>query len=154
MQRAGLDYSVDEILIAAGGRPLIYAAYRSIVDKGDKVIYPVPSWNNNHYVHFTEGQHVTIQTKIENNFMPTADEIRPHVKTATLLAVCSPLNPTGTTFTKENLEAICDMVITENQRRGASEKKLYLLYDQIYWTLTYGSTEHFNPVSLRPPMKE
>ena len=154
MQRAGLDYGVDEILIAAGGRPLIYAAYRAIVDKGDKVIYPVPSWNNNHYVHFTEGQHVTIQTKIENNFMPTADEIRPHIKTATLLAVCSPLNPTGTTFTKENLEAICDMVITENQRRGASEKKLYLLYDQIYWTLTYGSTEHFNPVSLRPAMKE
>lgn len=154
MQRAGLDYGVDEILIAAGGRPLIYAAYRAIVDKGDKVIYPVPSWNNNHYVHFTEGQHVTIQTKIEHNFMPTADEIRPHVKTATLLAVCSPLNPTGTTFTKENLEGICDMVITENQRRGASEKKLYLLYDQIYWTLTYGSTEHFNPVSLRPAMKE
>jgi len=154
LQREGLNYATDEILIAAGGRPLIYAAYRAIVDKGDKVIYPVPSWNNNHYVHFTEGEHVTIQTKIEHNFMPTADEIRPHVKTATLLALCSPLNPTGTTFTKENLEAICDMVITENQRRGASEKKLYLLYDQIYWTLTYGSTEHFNPVSLRPAMKE
>jgi aspartate aminotransferase len=86
--------------------------------------------------------------------MPTADEIKPHIKGASLLAVCSPLNPTGTTFTKENLEAICDMVIAENLRRGASEKKLYLLYDQIYWTLTYGSTEHYNPVSLRPTMKE
>jgi aspartate aminotransferase len=153
LQRAGLDYGTDEILIAAGGRPLIYAAYRAIVDKGDKVIYPVPSWNNNHYVHFTEGEHVTIQTKKENNFMPTADEIKPHIKGASLLAVCSPLNPTGTTFTKENLEAICDLVIAENQRRGASEKKLYLLYDQIYWTLTYGNTAHFNPVSLRPAMK-
>ncbi|RYY45163.1 MAG: aminotransferase class I/II-fold pyridoxal phosphate-dependent enzyme, partial [Chitinophagaceae bacterium] len=50
-----LDFSPSEILIAAGGRPLIYAIYRAIVDKGDKVIYPVPSWNNNHYVHFTEG---------------------------------------------------------------------------------------------------
>jgi aspartate aminotransferase len=153
LQKEGLSYGADEILIAAGGRPLIYAAYRAIVDKGDKVIYPVPSWNNNHYVHFTEGEHVTIQTKKENNFMPSADEIRPHVKGASLLAVCSPLNPTGTTFTKENLEAICDMVITENQRRSAGEKKLYLLYDQIYWTLTFGSTEHFNPVTVRPAMK-
>jgi len=153
LQKEGLNYGADEILIAAGGRPLIYAAYRAIVDKGDKVIYPVPSWNNNHYVHFTEGEHVTIQTKKENNFMPSADEIRPHIKGASLLAVCSPLNPTGTTFTKENLEAICDMVITENQRRSAGEKKLYLLYDQIYWTLTFGSTEHFNPVTVRPAMK-
>ena len=48
--REGLSFTNEEILIAAGGRPLIYAAYRAIVDKGDKVIYPVPSWNNNHYV--------------------------------------------------------------------------------------------------------
>ncbi|MFT3682268.1 MAG: aminotransferase class I/II-fold pyridoxal phosphate-dependent enzyme [Ferruginibacter sp.] len=153
LQREGLDYGTNEILIAAGGRPLIYAAYRAIVDKGEKVIYPVPSWNNNHYVHFTEGEHVMIETKKENNFMPTAAEIAPHIKGASLLAVCSPLNPTGTTFPKEELEAICDLVLEENQRRGADEKKLYLLYDQIYWTLTYGDTLHYNPVSVRPAMK-
>jgi aspartate aminotransferase len=152
--REGLQFNTNEILIAAGGRPLIYAAYRAIVDKGEKVIYAVPSWNNNHYVHFTEGQHVVIESKKENNFMPAADEIKPHLKGASLLALCSPLNPTGTTFSKEELEAICDMVIEENAQRGADEKKLYLLYDQIYWTLTYGNTVHYNPVSLRPAMKE
>jgi len=154
LQREGLEYASNEILIAAGGRPLIYAAYRAIVDKGEKVIYPVPSWNNNHYVHFTEGLHVPIETKKENNFMPAADEIRPHIKGASLLALCSPLNPTGTTFTKDELVAICDLVIEENNSRGADEKKLYLLYDQIYWTLTFGSTQHYNPVSLNPAMKE
>ena len=154
LQREGLEYATNEILIAAGGRPLIYAAYRAIVDKGEKVIYPVPSWNNNHYVHFIEGEHVMIETKLENNFMPTAEEIRPHIKGASLLAVCSPLNPTGTTFTKKELEAICDLVIEENERRDEKEKKLYLLYDQIYWTLTYGDIQHYNPVSLRPAMKE
>jgi aspartate aminotransferase len=153
LQRELLDYSSNEILIAAGGRPLIYAAYRAIVDKGEKVIYPVPSWNNNHYVHFTEGEHVAIETRMENNFMPTANEIRPHIQGASLLALCSPLNPTGTTFTKAALEAICDLVIEENERRGDDEKKLYLLYDQIYWTLTFGATQHYNPVSLRPAMK-
>ena len=83
---------------------MIYAAYRAIVDKGDKVIYAVPSWNNNHYVHFTEGEHVVIESKLENNFMPTADEIKPHLEGTSLLALCSPLNPTGTTFTKEAIE--------------------------------------------------
>lgn len=152
--REGITYKTDEILIAAGGRPLLYTAYRAIVDKGEKVIYPVPSWNNNHYVHFTDGEHVVIETKLENNFMPTADEIRPHLKGASLLALCSPLNPTGTTFTKAALTEICDLVIAENGQRSATDKKLYLLYDQIYWTLTYGKVEHYNPVSLRPAMKE
>ena len=151
--REGIHFSNNEILIAAGGRPLIYAAFRAIVDKGDKVIYAVPSWNNNHYVHFNEGEHIVIESKLENNFMPTAEEIKPHIKGATLLALCSPLNPTGTTFTKEELEAICDLVLHENELRGKEEKKLYLMYDQIYWTLTFGDTKHYNPVTLRPAMK-
>jgi len=153
LSREGIDYKTNEILISNGGRPLIYAAFRAIVDKGDKVIYPVPSWNNNHYVHFNEGEHIVIESRLENNFMPTAAEIAPHIKGATLLALCSPLNPTGTTFSKAELEAICDLVIAENKQRSADEKKLYLMYDQIYWTLTYGDTQHYNPVSLRPEMK-
>lgn len=153
-ERLQLDFSTSEILIAAGGRPLIYAAYRAIVDKGDKVIYGVPSWNNNHYTHFTEGGHVVIESKPENNFMPTAEEIKPHVKGAALIALCSPLNPTGTAFTKQELEAICDVVLEENESRGAGEKKLYLLYDQIYWTLTYGKIKHVDPITLRPSMKD
>ena len=149
----GLDFELNEILIAAGGRPLIYAAYRAIVDKGDKVIYPIPSWNNNHYTHFTEGEHIAIESKRENNFMPTAAQIKPHLKGASLLALCSPLNPTGTVFSKTDLEEICDMVLEENELRAEGEKKLYLMYDQIYWTLTFGNTVHYNPVSLRPAMK-
>jgi len=70
------------------------------------------------------------------------------------LSLCSPQNPTGTTFTKHDLEAICDMVLEENTRRPETEKKLYVLYDQMYWHLTYGDIQHYNPVSLRPAMKE
>ena len=153
-QREGLTFGSNEILIAAGGRPLIYAAYRAIVDKGEKVIYAAPSWNNNHYVHFTEGTHVLIESTRENNFMPTAEEIKPHLKGAALLALCSPLNPTGTAFSRQELEDICDLVIAENEQRSADQKKLYLLYDQIYWTLTYGTTQHYNPIALRPAMKD
>lgn len=149
-----LDYGTNEILVASGGRPLIYAVFRALCDKGDKIIYAVPSWNNNHYTHFVEGQHIVVEAKAESNFMPTADDIRPYVKEATLISLCSPQNPTGTTFKKEELEAICDMVIEENTRRAAGEKKLYVMYDQMYWHLTYGDIQHYNPVSLRPAMRE
>jgi aspartate aminotransferase len=152
-EREDLDFNTNEILIAAGGRPLIYALYRALVDKGDKVIYSVPSWNNNHYVHFTEGRHEVIEASPENNFMPLAEDIKPHIKDGVLIALCSPLNPTGTVFKKEELEKICDMVLEENERRSEEEKKLYVMYDQMYWMLTYGDTVHYNPVSLRPEMK-
>lgn len=152
--RCGLDYGTNEILIAAGGRPLIYALYRTIIDKGDKVIYPAPSWNNNHYVHFTEGEHIMLEAAKENNFMLTAAQIAPHIKGAALLSLCSPLNPTGTTFGRAELDAICNLVIEENKTRGEGEKKLYLMYDQIYWTLTFGDTVHHNPVTINPAMKE
>lgn len=150
----GLDYGPNEILIAAGGRPLIYAIYRAIVDRDDTVIYAVPSWNNNHYVHFTEGRHQLIEATVESNFMPKAEDIKPHIQDAVLIALCSPLNPTGTVFSKEELEKICDMVLEENKRRAPDAKKLYVMYDQMYWTLTYGDTAHYNPVGLRPEMKE
>jgi aspartate aminotransferase len=153
-EREGLDFNTNEILIAAGGRPLIYTLYRALVDKGDKVIYAVPSWNNNHYVHFVEGRHEVIEATRENNFMPSAEDIKPHIKDAVLIALCSPLNPTGTVFQKEELEKICDMVLEENNRRTEEEKKLYIMYDQMYWMLTFGETVHYNPVSLRPEMKD
>lgn len=148
-----LSYSPNEVLVAAGGRPLIYAVFRAICDPGDKVIYAVPSWNNNHYAHFVSAEHVVIEAKAENNFMPTADEIEPHIKGASLITLCSPQNPTGTTFSQETLAAICKMIAAENESRPANAKKLYLLYDQMYWHLTYGSIKHYDPVNVDPRMK-
>ncbi|RYE27539.1 MAG: aminotransferase class I/II-fold pyridoxal phosphate-dependent enzyme, partial [Sphingobacteriaceae bacterium] len=73
---------------------------------------------------------------------------------AALLSLCSPLNPTGTMFSKQALEEICDLVIEENKSRSEGEKPLYILYDQIYSQLTFGDHEHFNPVTLRPELKD
>ncbi|MBS1572269.1 MAG: aminotransferase class I/II-fold pyridoxal phosphate-dependent enzyme, partial [Bacteroidetes bacterium] len=98
--RWNLDYSPNDILITAGSRPLIYATYKVIVDAGDKVIFPIPSWNNNHYCYLTGANGIEIPTTPENNFLPTAEDIKPHIEGAVLIALCSPLNPTGTMFTK------------------------------------------------------
>ena len=153
-ERCCLDYKANQILISGGSRPLIYSIYLALVDPGDKVVFPAPSWNNNHYCDLLKARGVMVDTQPENNFMPTADELRPHLKGATLLALCSPLNPTGTMFLKQNLEEICDLVIAENKTRKAGEKPLYILYDQIYSQLTFGSHKHYDPVTLRPELKD
>ena len=151
--RWNLEYSANDILITAGSRPLIYAVYKVIVDEGDKVIYPTPSWNNNHYAYLTSADAVEVKTTQENNFLPTAADLKPHLSGAVLLALCSPLNPTGTMFTEAQLREICEMILEENAKREADEKPLYLMYDQIYSNLTFGA-KHVDPVSLFPEMRD
>jgi aspartate aminotransferase len=151
--RQGLNYGKDDVLISGGARPLIYAAYSALVNKGEKVIFPIPSWNNNHYTYLNFAEPVIVESTPENKFLPTAAAIRPRLEEAALIALCSPLNPTGTSFTKAGLTEICDLIISENKRR-VGQKPLYLLYDQIYSALTLGGTKHYDPVSLRPEMRE
>ncbi len=150
-----LSYSPNEILVTSGARPAIYAAYVTLLNRGDKVIYPVPSWNNNHYCHLVGAIGVPVETRPENNFMPTAEEIKPYIGDASMIALCSPLNPTGTSFNRESLDAICRLIMHENRKRKEQHRKpLYVLYDQIYWVLTYGDIVHYNPVQLYPELRD
>lgn len=152
-ERGGLNYKADEILIAGGARPVIYSIFRALVDINDTVIFAVPSWNNNHYSYLNGAKAVVVEAMPENNFMPKAVNIEPFIQQATLVALCSPQNPTGTIFSKEGLEEICDLILAENIRRCPNTKPVYLMYDQIYWALTHGNSKHYDPVSLRPEMK-
>jgi aspartate aminotransferase len=147
----GLKYPLEGILIAGGARPVIYGAYRAVLDAGDTVVYPVPSWNNNHYVHMCGARGVSVKTSADRGFMPTLDELRPHLSEARLLALCSPLNPTGTMVDPEELKAISLAVVAENKRRaGTGQKPLVVMFDHIYWVLTLGRVKHVTPVELVP----
>ena len=148
----GLDYPVGSILITAGSRPGIYGTFKTLVDPGDRVVYAVPSWNNNHYCHLTSAAGVPVATTRATAFLPTRELLEPVIRGARLLSLNSPLNPTGTAFDAATLGAICDLVLEENARRGAGERPLYVMFDQVYWMLTFGDTRHVNPVSLRPEM--
>jgi aspartate aminotransferase len=148
----GLEYGVESVLVTGGSRPGIFSVYSALVDPGDVVVYPVPSWNNNHYVHLSGARGVPITCRAEDAFLPTRALLEDAVRGARLLALNSPLNPCGTAFTPEALGAICDMVLEENARRGPGERPLYVMYDQVYWMLTFGDTMHVNPVTLRPAM--
>lgn len=152
-RRLRLEYPLDSVLVTGGSRPGIYATYATLVDPGDPVVYPVPSWNNNHYCHLSGAAPRPVVCSPENAFLPTRDLLQEAVVGARLLALNSPLNPTGTAFTRDQLEGICDLVLEENARRTPGERPLYLLYDQVYWMLTFGSAKHVDPVSLRPEIR-
>lgn len=153
-QNSEAKYDAEEIIIGAGGRPLLYTVFVSILDAGDGVIYPVPSWNNEHYCILTDTKSYLIETTAEDHFMPRPDAMKPYLKDANIIALNSPLNPSGTVISEESLREICQMVIEENRRRGEGEKPLFLVYDQIYSYLIHGDKKHVTPVELFPEMKE
>jgi aspartate aminotransferase len=152
--KGGFNIDPEEIIIASGARPIIYSVYRAIVNPGDSVIYPVPSWNNEHYCLMNGAKPLIVETKPENNFLPSAEDLKPFIKEAKLVALCSPQNPTGTLFKKQQLKDICDLIMEENYRRKDDERPLYLLLDQIYWILTHKDNVHYNPVDLTPEIKD
>jgi aspartate aminotransferase len=147
----GLKYPIESVLVAGGARPLLYGAYRTLLDPGDVALYPVPSWNNNHYAYLSGAKAIEIPVSAASNFFPTADQIRPHLEHARMLSLNSPLNPTGTVIDKDELQRIATLVVEENGRRQkAGARPLYLVFDQVYWSLTFGDTVHRTPIELVP----
>jgi aspartate aminotransferase len=146
-----LTYPLESTLIAGGARPVIFAAYASIVDPGDRVIFPTPSWNNNHYTYLVGGKPVEIVVGPETNFLPTAELLLPHIRDARLLCINTPNNPAGTVMSREEVERIARLVVDENALRTArGERPLFLLWDQVYWMLTFGESRHYAPPQLVP----
>jgi len=137
-------------VVTGGARPGLFAAYQLIVAPGDRVVFPVPSWNNDHYCELAGATAVPIECSEDTAFLPTPAALARAIRGARLLVLNSPVNPTGTAFDAATLGAICDVVLEENGRRSADEPPLYLLYDQVYWMLTFGGLSHVVPSVLRP----
>ena len=149
----GLKYRMDSVIMGSGARPPIFATVALVLEPGDKMLFGIPSWNNPYYVHLAGAGAVALATDVESNFLLTAAQIEPHLEGVTLVCLNSPLNPCGTAYSKEQLGDICDVILDENARRAASgQRPVMVMYDQVYWMLCYGETEHHTPISVRPDM--
>ena len=85
-ESGGLSYDPSLIQVSSGARPLIHAVFQLALDPGETVVFPVPSWNNNHYTHLAHGKQVPVQTKAEHDFMPRAEDIAPFLSEAGLIS--------------------------------------------------------------------
>ena len=151
----GLDIPLDGVLICAGGRPVIYGAYHALVNTGDRVVYPTPSWSNEYYTPMVGATSVEVPCGRETGFLPTAASLETALRGARMLVLNSPMNPAGTMFSEAQLAGICDAVLAENARRevsAAGERPLFVLFDHMYWMLTFGGARHYTPSGLRPEM--
>lgn len=155
-QHGGFDYKPSEIIVTSGARPLIYLLFKTLIDPGEKVIYTAPSWNTQHFIYLCDAEPIVIQALPENNFMITADELKPHLKEAVLITINSPLNPSGTVLKQEEMRRIFDLIIEENKRRSQNNQKpLYIFFDIIYWLITYQNTKsNKNNILLDPQIRD
>lgn len=145
-RRLGLEYHFnDEIIVTVGGSEAIDLAIRAMIDPGDEVLVPQPSFVS--YipcVQLAYGKPVPIELKEENNFKLTKDEILEKITDKTkLLVLPFPNNPTGATLDRKDLEEIAEVCI---------DKDIFVLSDEIYSELTY-SGEHVS-IACIPGMRE
>ena len=135
-----------ECLVTVGGSEGIDLALRALLNPGDEVIIPEPSYVS--YVpcvSLAGGVPVTIDLKNENQFKLTEDELLEYITPNTKVLILSyPNNPTGAIMTREDLEPIA---------RICREHDLYVISDEIYSELTYGGAPHFTIAAL-PGMRE
>jgi len=151
MATQNLDYPVEGIAIVSGGRPSLFSTYALLVDPGELVLFPVPSWNNHNYRDTCQVRVRGIQTRKEDAFQPTVDLLAPHARDARLLVLNTPQNPSGGVMPRDEVQRFGEFLVEENDRRKQSgEKPLYLLYDQIYSLLAFPGYDHYSPVQLVP----
>jgi aspartate aminotransferase len=151
-----VDYSPEEILIGGGVRPLIYTVYKATVNPGDGVIYPTPSWNNNHYCFLHKAEKQEIECLPENSFFPTVEDVKNKLRDNTsLVCICSPQNPTGRVINPEILKGICQVIVDENniRKNQAYTRPLYLFFDQIYSDITKEGL-FIHPLTLCPEIRD
>jgi len=147
----GVRYPAESVLIASGARPAIYASYAAAVDPGDVVIYPVPSWNNDHYVYLSRAKGIALATSSDHHFMPTADDLRPQIGAARLVCINTPLNPTGTVMPAASMQAIAELIVEENRRRERTgARPVFLMADLVYGELLFRGATNAHPVALVP----
>ena len=141
-----LDYAASEIIVGTGGKQGVCNAIMALVNPGDEVIIPAPYWvSYPQMVKLAGGNPVIISAGIEQDFKITADQLEASITPKTkMIILCSPSNPTGSVYTKAELDELAKVVI--------SHKDVFVLSDEIYEHINYIG-KHAS-IAACPNMKE
>ena len=142
----GLDYSTSEILVSNGAKQSVCNTVMALVNPGDEVIIPAPYWvSYPQMVKLAGGVPVIVNAGFDQNFKMTAQQLEEAITPRTrLLILCSPSNPTGSVYGKDELEALANVI--------KSHDGLYVLADEIYEHINY--VGHHESIAQFEGMKE
>ena len=142
----GLDYTTDEIIVSNGAKQSVCNAVMALVDDGEEVIIPTPYWvSYPQMVLLAGGEPVFVNAGFEQNFKMTAEQLEAAITPKTrLLILCSPSNPTGSVYSKEELKSLADVILKHDD--------LYVLADEIYEHINY--IGHHESIAQFAGMKE
>jgi len=142
----GLDYSTDEIIVSNGAKQSVCNAVMALVDDGEEVIIPTPYWvSYPQMALLAGGKPVFVNAGFEQNFKITAEQLEKAITPKTrMLILCSPSNPTGSVYSKEELKSLAEVILKHDD--------LYVLADEIYEHINYKG--HHESIAQFAGMKE
>ncbi|MFB4163382.1 pyridoxal phosphate-dependent aminotransferase [Alteribacillus sp. JSM 102045] len=143
----GLNYTPDEIMVGTGAKHVLYTLFQALLDEEDEVIIPTPYWvSYPEQVKLAGGKPVYVDGLEENDFKITPDQLENAVTSKTKAVIInSPSNPTGSMYSKEELEKLGEAAINNN---------LLVVSDEIYEKLIYGEAVHHSIAQVSNPFKE
>ncbi len=142
----GLSVGTDQVVMTFGGKHALYDAFQVTIDEGDGVLIPAPYWvSYPAMVTLAGGTPIFLETSAETNFKITPQQVLDNADKAKVLVLNSPSNPTGVTYTRDELKAIGDAVL---------QTDLMIFSDEIYERLVYGDAEPTCVASLDPRLAE
>ncbi len=143
-----ISYEPSQCFVSPGGKPVIYNAMMATLNTGDEVVIPAPYWvSYPDIVNLAGGTPVIVEAKAENNFKVQADELAAVITPKTKWFIFnSPSNPTGAAYSREELNALTDVLLAHPQ--------VWVLSDDMYEHLTYGDFKFVTPVEVEPKLYE
>lgn len=142
-----LDYNLNEIIVSNGAKQCVYNSILAVINDGDEVIIPAPYWvSYPDMVSMANGKSVFVETKESDGFKLKPEQLESAIKPKTkALIICNPSNPTGSAYSKNELEALTEVI------KG---KNFFIISDEIYEKLTYGDYKFTSFASLSDEMKQ
>ena len=142
----GLDYTTDEVLVSNGAKQSVCNTVMALVNPGEEVIIPTPYWvSYPQMALLAGGTPVFVEASFEQNFKMTPEQLEAAITPKTrLIILCSPSNPTGSVYNKEELRALANIIL--------KHEDLYVLADEIYEHINY--VGHHESIAQFPGMKE